>query len=252
MQTEIRRHYPSVTEGKVSVIPNGFEEADFEGEVDRERSLFNVRHVGSALLASGRSVLPLLQGFMSFVSSRPQAREEARLTIVGDMDAGNRRLYDTFLSRENAADLIRTTGRVPPEEAIQLTRSADLLVVIVGMQVDSKTRRLTSHLDVTSMTGKVFEYLASGNPILVLAELGEVAELVRSLDAGTCCNPTEAAQIGRAIGDAYDDWRAGRLKQRPLTEPVRRYSRRRQAGSLADRLRAIADDPLIRARRFSR
>ena len=67
-----------------------------------------------------------------------------------------------------------------------LQRSADALVLI--------TSRNSSEA-----TGKVFEYLAAGRPILALAEENEAARIVRETHTGITVAPDDVDAIARAL-----------------------------------------------------
>jgi len=86
-------------------------------------------------------------------------------------------------------------------------------------------------------SGKLFEYLASGRPILCLADQANLASrLVQQWDAGVVADPHDQDQIEQAILSLWQRWQAdglpdqGEVRRRTLE----RYSRRANAEQLAE------------------
>ena len=89
-------------------------------------------------------------------------------------------------------------------------------------------------------SGKIYEYLVSGRPILCVAGRDNFAfRLVDELGAGRCAEPTDQPAIERAIEELYGAWKNGGLAVDPevKAEALRRYSRRRLTAELATVLR---------------
>ncbi|MFH2055711.1 MAG: glycosyltransferase [bacterium] len=252
MAQQLQSAYEFLGEAEVTTIYNGYDEEDFEGEVTRDPDTFNIRYLGSALLGSGRAIKPLLLGFREFLRLNPAAADCARLTFYGFFDKPNQDFFESFVAAEGLQNLVKAPGRVAAAEAIRSTRSADLLVLIVGHQLDSRARRLLDKVDTTSMTGKIFEYLASGNPILVLSREGLVAELVKSLSAGLCADSQDHKEIAEALNLSFKRWQTGELRQPGNNERIREFSRRRQTAAVASLIKALVADPRLAARRYNR
>jgi glycosyltransferase involved in cell wall biosynthesis len=88
---------------------------------------------------------------------------------------------------------------------------ADVLVVITS----------EAEAGAATMTGKLFEYLAIGRPILYIAPPGPGADLVRETGAGVIAQPDDPDAIGRALlevsalahGQGFRDAPGGVLRQ---------------------------------------
>jgi glycosyltransferase involved in cell wall biosynthesis len=159
----------------------------------------------------------------------------ARLAERGALDpsrcefrqVGNVWLYGTL---EAGAVEIATTGYVSHTRAFEeMARAAALLLFVPR----------TSH----TLPGKLFEYLATGRPILcVTARDNPAWQIVEELGAGPCVEPDDAAGIEAAIERLYGDWSRGAL---PTNEAVRaaaleRFSRRALTGKLAEVLESVS------------
>ena len=93
-------------------------------------------------------------------------------------------------------------------------------------------------------SGKLFEYLASGRPLLACVHPDNLAaRLVREWDAGVVADPHDEQDIEQALLTLWRRWREDGL---PDQEAIRRrtlehYSRRRNAERLAELLDEAAD-----------
>ena len=85
-------------------------------------------------------------------------------------------------------------------------------------------------------SGKIYEYLVTGRPILCVAGRDNFAfELVQELGAGPCAEPGDQPGIEAAIERLYRSWKDDALgvSREVRSETLRRFSRRALAGELA-------------------
>lgn len=125
---------------------------------------------------------------------------------------------------------LSVVGYVDHDRALLEMRSADALLFYVA-----PSSRAPS--------GKLYEYLASGRPILCIAREDNLAhQLVEGWDAGICATPDDDVSIEAAILELVDRWERGALHVSPevRTRTLERFSRRKLAGRLADVLEEAA------------
>jgi len=94
------------------------------------------------------------------------------------------------------------------------------------------------------ISGKIFEYLVSGRPVLSVAHPDSLASrLVGELGAGWCADVRDAGAVAATLRQVLADWRRGAVEVGPgvRDEVLRRFSRQKLAGELADVLRAAID-----------
>jgi glycosyltransferase involved in cell wall biosynthesis len=91
------------------------------------------------------------------------------------------------------------------------------------------------------LSGKVFEYLAAGRPILaVVPPDGAAAELIRETEAGMVVAPDDVEGMSVALERLHTRFANGGLPGVELSEKVRnRLSRRARVEDMASLLRAI-------------
>lgn len=98
---------------------------------------------------------------------------------------------------------------------------------------------------VPGASGKIYEYLTSGRPVLCVATPNNAAyRLVQELGAGECADGRSATDVENALERMLKRWEHGTLM--PLDgvrdEAKKRFSRAKLAGDLANVLRAALSD----------
>lgn len=161
-----------------------------------------------------------------------QAFKLARESIGSDQIAlhfvGRITPYENFF-KENA---IEHTPSVTQVQSRQSMRSADVLVLLQAS--------MTLGSDVIS--GKAYEYLAAGKPILaVVPETGGDAWLIRQTNAGTVTGTTDPNKIAHAIEHYWQLWKQNKLVSPVTPDQLDRFSRR----NLTRELTELFDQVLI-------
>jgi glycosyltransferase involved in cell wall biosynthesis len=208
------------------IIPNGIDPDDLtELGQAQPPGHFRLSYVGS--LYGSRDGAPVFNALRSLISGGVLQQGAFELRLVGDANiAGDTPLAGLPVTR---------TGYVDHSQALrEMSRASALLLYL-----PSATR---------GSSGKVFEYLASGRPVLCVARRDNVAfRLVEELGAGPCVEPDDAEGIRRAIDRLVYQWRSGTLQvdDRVRRETLRRFSRPALAAQLASVLReAIGSAPV--------
>ena len=87
--------------------------------------------------------------------------------------------------------------------------------------------------------GKIFEYLASGKPILTLGAVeGKAAQIIRSANAGAAFDYDDADGIADFLSRQYQNQVDGILPN-PDRDVVRQFSRKQLTNMLAEVIRQI-------------
>jgi glycosyltransferase involved in cell wall biosynthesis len=135
-------------------------------------------HTGG--LGAERTLRPLLEGLARIAREDPGLRDRVRVVLAGAQTRPERELY----AEPELAPFVRHVGFVPRPVAVGLQRAADVLVLV------------TSGVRTGEATGKLFEYLATGRPILVLGAGSAAGDIVERAGAGVAIPPhdTDAAE----------------------------------------------------------
>ena len=128
----------------------------------------------------GRDPAALMQALRA-VSAETKERQ-LRLVHAGPLTRDELAIID----RAGVTGLVEHLGILDRASALELQRSADALVLL--------TSRNSSEA-----TGKLYEYLFSGRPIVALAENSEAARIVRETNTGITVPPDDVEAIAVAL-----------------------------------------------------
>jgi glycosyltransferase involved in cell wall biosynthesis len=146
--------------------------------LDSER--VSLVHAGR-LEVVGRDPTPLIEALASLAREDPDTAARIELVFAGSFTPRELGLF----ARDVSPARIVAVGNLPRRQALELERAADGLVLV--------TAGTRSH----EVTGKLFEYLGVGRPILALADGTEAGRIVRDAGAGLVI-PTRDRAAARA------------------------------------------------------
>lgn len=152
----------------IETITNGFDpdEAVPAPATSVEHGPLTLVHTGG--LGAERTVRPLLEALARMAQEEPGLRDRVRLVLAGARTSAERAMYD----QPAFAPFVEHRGFLSRPESMALQRRADVLVLV------------TSGVRTGEATGKLFEYLATGRPILVLGAGSAAAEIVTRTGSG--------------------------------------------------------------------
>jgi glycosyltransferase involved in cell wall biosynthesis len=148
----------------------------------------NVVHTGKLSGHRGRDPRPLFGALRRLQSDDPAAASRLRIILAGRLDSEEEEL----LRELDQGGAVVPLGHLGRDSAAALQRDADALLL------------LTSKGHVSQATGKLFEYLAAGHPIIALAEGNEASRIVEETGTGLTVAPDDVEGITRALSAALD------------------------------------------------
>lgn len=246
---EARRAFVELgaSESRCVVIPNGFDEDDFDGDGATRREpgdKFRLVHIGTFHPAStpagmtrntlrrvrNRQIEPLgrtgyyLLHALAIWRDRvgvATAAEQLSLHLYGQVDESHRELMKQLAIE----DLVVMHGYVPHHESVAALHASDAVFVPLH-GVPANERALV-------VPGKLYEALASERPVLGALPPGDGADLITSRGAGKVVTPTDAVQLADAMGQMIAAKQAGESLIGCRREQFRGFSRRSLTGRLA-------------------
>lgn len=205
--------------GPVRTIANGCDFDDFAGLEYERGSRFRITHAGSFF--GQRDPRPFLQALAD-------SGLDVEARFVGDFRSADREWAEAL----GLGDRLELVPYAPHSESLRLQRDSEALLLLVP-DAGGRGRGVLS--------GKVFEYLAAGRPILaVVPPDGAAADLIRETGAGVVVAPGDVDGIRAALESLHAQFVDGGLLSIGLPRDIReRLSRRARVEEVADLLRTV-------------
>jgi len=218
--------------GKGVVIENGFDPVDFEGlplaDTPRAQEATRLFHVG---FVQGGAAGPILRALAALREAEPGSAAKLHVSFVRGLNSEDEKLFKLL----NLKEMVHLLPGVAHRAALRAMCEADVLLLLLENSLVWRPVH----------TGKVYEYLASGKPILAVVPDGLAGELVTESGAGLAVRPDDEEALLDALrlaAEGPDAFR--RLHYAPRADVIARYERRGLTEKLArvfDRL--VERDP---------
>jgi glycosyltransferase involved in cell wall biosynthesis len=199
----------------VRLLPNGYDPADLPARAPDPSAPLRLAFMGKVYRAHSDPA-PLFEALRGV-----PGEAAVTLDMIGECP-------EDVCAEATAPDLssrVALRGYLPHGEALARVATADIGVVLIADLPGARA----------SVTGKIFEYLGMGLPVLVVGPTdGKAAELVREADAGWVVAPSDVDGLVSLLERLADEKaRAGTLAATPDRAVVERFDRRLQARTLA-------------------
>ena len=173
--------YPKLSQEKIQYIPNGYDPEDFVALKPKKENtgLLKVIHTGN--FYGKRSIKPFLEALYKIYIEFPQFKNRLLFVQYGVTDPEG---IEFDLAYPNPMVDLRIP--ISHRESLQEMIDADWLLLVPGPGNGT-------------MPGKVFEYLATGNPIIALVNEGPAKELIEKLNIGYVNNSEDINGIFNII-----------------------------------------------------
>ena len=146
-------------ESKTEVITNGYDKDDFSGMIAETPSKFTITYVGTL-----SDIYPV-DGFLNALYSFKEKGNEFILRFIGTVSQKQKDLIQS----KTGASIVEFIPYVDHTEAIKYMLNTSVLLLIIPDHQSNKS----------IITGKLFEYLASGKPIVCLGPAdGDAAVII--------------------------------------------------------------------------
>jgi glycosyltransferase involved in cell wall biosynthesis len=207
---------------EVQVITNGFDPDDFSFLPVQPEDLFTLTHIGS--LNRDRNPEILWQAISELCSENEEINEKLRLRFVGKTDYS----LKESLAKTGLQDRTEIIPYLPHYEALKLAASSAVLLLLINQTPNQKG----------IVTGKVFEYMATGRPVLCVGPSdGESAQILSEADAGLVCSYNDMNCQKKNIKDIFHSWTDSTIPYKQLNLNV--FSRKNLTGDLAQMLNSL-------------
>jgi glycosyltransferase involved in cell wall biosynthesis len=208
---------------KFRLVPNGYDADEVSNvpETPADPNRFVITYTGN--LTAYANFDPLLKALKMLISLNLIPMDRILVQLVGDCEYYQ---YGDWLGLSHVVKKIPHRSHL---ETLALQRNSSLLLAIV-----------TGPRGKYAFAVKLYEYMASGRPILALVpEDSVMAEAVRQSNTGRVVNPDRIEILAGAIYDYFVLWRQNRCYTAPDRTFLEQFDRRKLAGRLADLLNEV-------------
>ena len=200
--------YPQVKADKIAVIYNGFDPCLFHEAPKDLGEFFTITFTGTLAAMEPEY---FLMGLSKAALLNPEFRENAKVLFVGETPDD----FQMLLKRNGIQDMVATVGVVSKKESIGYQLSSDVLLFLISH--DAGCEMFTS--------GKIFEYLASGKPVLGLLPDGDARDIILEAGCGLVVSQYDTSAVSNALLQLYGEFKSGELsKYKPRPEVVSRFT----------------------------
>ena len=204
------------------VITNGFDPDDFRAAaLPPAGDRFVIRHIGNL----SRTQIPGTL-WLALRDLESEVGKLVRVELIGNVDG----TAMEAAARYGVQEQVKVLPYVDHGEAVRLMRTSHALLLVINDVPQAAS----------IVTGKIFEYVASGRPVVgIVLEHGDAASILRTARAGRMSAHDDVAAVAAQVRGLVSDWRDGRALRGAPAEVAAAFGRDRQAAQLARLLEGL-------------
>ena len=208
----------------VRVIPNGYDwETDTGQQTAPLSQEFTLTHLG--VITPSRNAPLLWAALKELKDENTEFGKDLKLKLIGQVDQS----VVQNLKATGLMDNTEIVAHIPHEEVQQEQQSSQVLLLLINNTPNAKG----------ILTGKLFEYLSSGRPILCIGpEDGDAARILRETHAGTTIGFDDKDRIKATLLSHYNRYKKHELTS-STTDCIQQYSRRSLSQKYASLLETV-------------
>ncbi len=213
----------------VGVIVWGYDEDDFKNVSVTLSKKFTLSHFGS--LGPDRNAKTLWKALSILSKENKQFSDDLEIELVGFIGHA---IVDEINSL-GLSNNLKLSAHISREETLERMHQAQVLLLILNDMPNVKGR----------LPGKLFEYLASRRPTLVIGpEESDASKIVHSVNAGFTCDFNDLDKTLATMRDLYKKYKEGMLL--PNQTDISQYSNKNLTKKLTGFLDQIISRRSIR------
>jgi glycosyltransferase involved in cell wall biosynthesis len=228
-----KRDYPKVK--RIEAIYNGFDAEDLKRAREKEeRWLDEKLHLCHSGYFYPGTAFPLFEALKYFFEENPELREKIQIDLVGLLE----KEYQDYIIQNQLEGAIKSWGYVDHQSALNFILKSQVLIYLIGAD-----KRIWREGEVA---GKLFEYLASGKPILAFAPRdGESENIIVQAKSGWVTDLNDAKKIKEKLKEIYQLFLQDKLR----VEQNKLYIEGFERKNLTHKLSQAFEDCLLQNRK---
>ena len=186
---DMMNEFNGIVERGYKLVTNGYDEEDIsplpQNQLDNE---FTISHIGS--LNPARNPLIFWKVLAEMVKNKPLFANALRIKLVGKADIGVMKSIEGF----GLTEYLTRIEYMPHRDVMHEIQKSQVLLLLINNTPNAKG----------ILTGKIFEYLGSGRPILNIGpEDGDAAAMLTNADAGQTAGYQNEEAMQRILNDYF-------------------------------------------------
>lgn len=209
-----------LSEDNFYFIPNGYDIEDFADFDLKKPENKKMTFVYTGALYGRRKPDTFFQALKELKEEGAIEPETIFVKLIGNYHQDK---LQAQIDSYNLTKEFEIVGYVPHNVCISHQLSCDVLVLIEG----------TGRGANAFYTGKVFEYMNTGRPVLAILPEGVAMDLVKESRIGLTANTDDVEKIKENIKQYYNSWKEGNLDFDPDRTVIERFERKELTKQLA-------------------
>ena len=201
----------------VKTIYNGFDwnDEDRSTETRPQNEKFNLTYIG--VLSKIQNPENLWEAIGELVEESESFGKKLQINMIGQIDQS----VEVAIRKAKLEQYVVFRPYIPHEQVLQQQQAADLLLLLLMPDSTPRAKGL--------LTGKLFEYLSSGTPILCIGpEDGDAAHIISEVQAGVTVDFEDKGKMKTEIYKLFTVYKENQLKTN-RDQQLLKYSRRNLA-----------------------
>ena len=209
------------------VIPNGYDwEVQTPSDIKPLSSDFTLTHIG--IIGPNRNEHQLWQALGELKAADPQFASKLKIRLIGQIDQSVVRSIEASGLKENTEFI----PYIPHDQIQEQQASSQVLLLFINNTPNAKG----------ILTGKLFEYIAAGRPILCIGpEDGDAARIIKEAKSGTTIGFENKEKMKEVVLEYFRQFNSDSLPNHETTS-IEKYSRKALAGEYAKLLKKISEN----------
>jgi len=225
VSSDMKVKYEQMGGTNVNLITNGFDSDDMDVKDVVRDTKFSISHIGT--LPPSLNLKGLWQVLADLSESLPNFKKNLEIKLIGKVDNS----ITDDISAYNLTNQFSEIEYVAHDRAALLMKQSAILLLAINKNSPNAKGILT---------GKFFEYLASGRPIFAIGPSdGDLAKILEETEAGFISEYNDLDRIKKIILMLYEKYLGNDLKNSP--KEIEKYSRRNLTAELAGILNRIIE-----------
>jgi glycosyltransferase involved in cell wall biosynthesis len=217
------KRFEILSKRKIHLITNGFDEDDFKNVIITRPDKFTIRHIG--IVNEKCDPRPFMEALHDLILNDPEFAMNVKLEFVGEVHPDFKHFVQ---SKDDLNSITGFMGNIPHKELIKIYGSSSLLLLV-----------LTGYKDGEGfLPGKLFEYLATGLPVLGVGPKGDAGNVLAESGVGIMLEGDDHIEIINILKMHFQVWKDSIVNIKPSNN-VNKYSRRNVTRQLSELLKKI-------------